>query len=179
MRKQMGEIRPIRSEADYEAALREISANFYNEPEPGSLEADRFEALLTSVEAYEVRHFPIDTPTQTESKPVQDEQAGGMLRERAQAALVLLGIENDVTLGQLSLANSTNDPAADRHQLAALALLPDRLEQLTGHDRMLCRHWMCSANHAFGEQTTPLHVLREPEGAERLLDYLESMLVRG
>jgi HTH-type transcriptional regulator/antitoxin HigA len=35
------EIRPIRTEDDYQAALREVSAFLDQEPEPGSPEGDR------------------------------------------------------------------------------------------------------------------------------------------
>lgn len=41
------EIRPIHTEADHKAALRQLSAYFDNEPEPGTPEGDRFEVLLT------------------------------------------------------------------------------------------------------------------------------------
>lgn len=56
------EIRPIHIKADYKAALREVSAYFDNEPEPGTPDWDRFEVLLTLVEAYEARNFPVDLP---------------------------------------------------------------------------------------------------------------------
>ncbi len=56
------EIRPIHTDADCKAALCEVSAYFDNEPEPGTPDGDRFEILLTLVEAYEARHFPIDLP---------------------------------------------------------------------------------------------------------------------
>ena len=56
------EIRPIHTKADYKAALREVSAYFDNEPEPGTPDGDRFEVLLTLVEAYEAKQFPIDLP---------------------------------------------------------------------------------------------------------------------
>lgn len=49
------EIRPIRTEEDYKAALREVSAYFDNEPAPGTPDGDRFEILLTLVEAYEAK----------------------------------------------------------------------------------------------------------------------------
>ena len=55
-------IRPLRSEADYEAALREIEAYFEHEPEPGSAEADRFDLLALVIEDYEERRWPIDPP---------------------------------------------------------------------------------------------------------------------
>lgn len=56
------EIYPISTENDYQAALREVSAFFDPEPEPGSPEGDHFKALLAFVEAYEAQHFPIDPP---------------------------------------------------------------------------------------------------------------------
>lgn len=45
------------SDAEYRAALREASAFFENEPEPGTPEGARFEALLATIEAYEAKHF--------------------------------------------------------------------------------------------------------------------------
>ena len=70
------EIRPIHTEADYRAALREVSALFDREPEPGSPEGDRFEILLTLLEAYEARHFPIDLPDPVAAIQFRMEQAG-------------------------------------------------------------------------------------------------------
>lgn len=55
-------IRPLRSEADYEAALREIEVYFEQEPEPGSAEADRFDLLALVIEDYEEKRWPIDPP---------------------------------------------------------------------------------------------------------------------
>ena len=70
------EIRPIHTEADYKAALHEVSAYFENEPEPGSPDGDRFEVLLTLVEAYEARNFPIDLPDPVEAIKFRMDQAG-------------------------------------------------------------------------------------------------------
>src|ERR1035437_2586512 len=70
------EIRPIHTEADYKAAMREVSAFFENEPEPESPEGDRFEVLLTLVEAYETKHFPIDLPDPVEAIKFRMEQSG-------------------------------------------------------------------------------------------------------
>lgn len=65
------EIRPIHTEADYKAALREASAYFDNEPELDSPDGDRFDVLLTLVEAYEAKHFPIDLPDPVEAMPAR------------------------------------------------------------------------------------------------------------
>lgn len=70
------DIRPIRTDADYRSALREVSVFFDHEPEPGTPEGDRFEVLLTLVEAYEARHFPIDLPDPVEAIKFRMEQAG-------------------------------------------------------------------------------------------------------
>jgi HTH-type transcriptional regulator/antitoxin HigA len=70
------EIRPIHTEADYQATLREVSAYFDNEPEPGTPDGDRFEVLLTLAEAYEVRNFPIDLSDPVEAIKFRMEQGG-------------------------------------------------------------------------------------------------------
>lgn len=55
-------IRPIHTEEDYRAALKNVSALFDNEPVPGTPEGDYFEVLITLIEAYEAKHFPLDLP---------------------------------------------------------------------------------------------------------------------
>lgn len=70
------EIRPIKTEEDFKAALREISAFFDNEPVPGSAEGDRFEVLITLVEAYEAKHYTIELPDPVEAIKFRMEQAG-------------------------------------------------------------------------------------------------------
>ncbi len=54
------EIRPIKNETDYEAALAEIDGLMNAEPD--TPEGDRLDVLATLVEAYETRHFAIDAP---------------------------------------------------------------------------------------------------------------------
>ncbi len=54
------EIRPIRSKADYRAALKEVE-RLWN-AEPGSRNGDRVEVLVTLIEAYEAKHHPIPAP---------------------------------------------------------------------------------------------------------------------
>src|ERR1700755_1777463 len=69
-------IRPIHTEDDYKAALRELSAYFDNEPEVGTEDGDRFEILATLVEVYEAKHFPIEAPDPVEAIWFRMEQAG-------------------------------------------------------------------------------------------------------
>ena len=59
------EIKPIRSEADYDAALEEIERLF--DSEPGTPEGERLEVLSILVEAYEDEHYPISLPDPIEA----------------------------------------------------------------------------------------------------------------
>ena len=59
------EIRPIRTEADYQAALAEIEHLF--DAAPDTPEGDRLDVLTTLVEAYEAQHYPIPTPDPVEA----------------------------------------------------------------------------------------------------------------
>jgi HTH-type transcriptional regulator/antitoxin HigA len=58
-------LRPIRTEADYDAALAEIESLF--EAAPNTPESDRLEVLTTLVEAYEARNYPILPPDPIEA----------------------------------------------------------------------------------------------------------------
>jgi len=53
-------VRPIRTEADYEAALMDIGELM--DARPGTPEGDRLDVLATLVEAYEAEHHAIDAP---------------------------------------------------------------------------------------------------------------------
>jgi HTH-type transcriptional regulator/antitoxin HigA len=55
-------IRPLHSEADYDAALMEIERYFENEPKVGTPEADRFDLLALIIEDYERKRWPIEPP---------------------------------------------------------------------------------------------------------------------
>jgi HTH-type transcriptional regulator/antitoxin HigA len=68
------EIRPIKSEADYEATLQEIEGLM--SAETGSPEGDRLDVLVTLVEAYEREHYPVDFPDPVEAIKFRMEQQG-------------------------------------------------------------------------------------------------------
>jgi len=59
------EIRPIKTKADYEAALEEIEQLF--QAEQGTPEGDRLEVLTTLVEAYEDQHYNLPLPDPIEA----------------------------------------------------------------------------------------------------------------
>jgi HTH-type transcriptional regulator/antitoxin HigA len=55
-------VRPLRSEADYNAALDAVARYFDNEPKPGTAAADRFDLLALVIEDYENKRWPIEPP---------------------------------------------------------------------------------------------------------------------
>jgi len=77
------DIRPLRSEADYDAALSDIEQYFEVEPQPGSPEADRFDLLALVIADYEAKHWAIDPPDPIEAIKYRMEQAGYGQRDLA------------------------------------------------------------------------------------------------
>ncbi len=70
------DIYPIRTEADYKAALQEISRLIESDPDIGTSDGDRLDVLATLVHAYEAKHFAIDLPDPVEAIKFRMEQAG-------------------------------------------------------------------------------------------------------
>jgi HTH-type transcriptional regulator/antitoxin HigA len=68
------QMKPIKTEADYEAALLEIE-RLWGAAE-GSSDGDRLEILITLAEAYEEAHFPMDMPDPIEAIKFRLEQQG-------------------------------------------------------------------------------------------------------
>jgi HTH-type transcriptional regulator/antitoxin HigA len=68
------DIKPIRTEEDYQAALSEVESLMT--AEFGTPEGDRLDVLATLVEAYEARHFPMDIADPIEAIKFQMEQKG-------------------------------------------------------------------------------------------------------
>jgi HTH-type transcriptional regulator/antitoxin HigA len=69
-------IQPIRNDDDYQAALAAVSASFDAPPLPNTPAGDRFDVLITLIEAYETKHFPIDLPNPIDAIRFRMEQAG-------------------------------------------------------------------------------------------------------
>jgi HTH-type transcriptional regulator/antitoxin HigA len=72
-------IKPIRTEPDYESALKEIERLF--NAKPGTTEADRLEVLTTLTEAYEEKHYVIPLPDPIEAILYHMESRGLSRRE--------------------------------------------------------------------------------------------------
>ena len=70
------DIRPIRTDADYRAALQAVQPYFDNEPDPDSTEGAHFEVLLTLIHAYEAKHHAIAPPDPVDAIKFRMEQQG-------------------------------------------------------------------------------------------------------
>ena len=68
------EIKPIRTEADYEAALAEVERLWG--AKSGTPNGDRLDVLATLIEAYEERQYPMDPPDPIEAIKFRMEQQG-------------------------------------------------------------------------------------------------------
>jgi HTH-type transcriptional regulator/antitoxin HigA len=86
-----GDVKPIRSPEDYEAALAEVERLWGTKS--GTPEGDRLDVLATLIDAYEAEHFPMDP---IEAIKFRMEQQGltrkdleGIIGSRARIAEVL------------------------------------------------------------------------------------------
>lgn len=68
------DIKPIRTEDDYRAALRDVESLM--SAEFGTPDGDRLDVLATLVEAYETRHFPMELPSPIDAIKFSMEQKG-------------------------------------------------------------------------------------------------------
>jgi HTH-type transcriptional regulator / antitoxin HigA len=67
-------IRPIKSKADHRAALKEIESLMM--AKANTPEGERLDVLVTLVEAYERKHYPLDLPDPVEAIKFTMEQRG-------------------------------------------------------------------------------------------------------
>src|SRR5438128_5211041 len=69
-----GEVRPIRTKRDYEAALKEVERLWG--AKAGTRDGDRLDVLATLIDAYEAEHYPMDPPDPIEAIKFRMEQKG-------------------------------------------------------------------------------------------------------
>ena len=67
-------VKPIRTEKDYEAALKEVERLWGTKS--GTPDGDRLDGLATLIEAYEDQHYPMDPPDPIEAIKFRMEQQG-------------------------------------------------------------------------------------------------------
>jgi|HubBroStandDraft_1064217.scaffolds.fasta_scaffold359607_1 HTH-type transcriptional regulator/antitoxin HigA len=89
-------IQPVRTEAEHDAAVARITQLMG--AEPGTEASDELEILVTLAEAYEAKHFPINTPDPVTVIKFQMEQRGlrrkdlePMIGSRARVSEILTG----------------------------------------------------------------------------------------
>ena len=76
MKKNAYPIQPIRTESDYQQALHRVAPYFDNEPALDSDAGAHFEAMVTLIEAYEAKHYPIAPPDPVQAIKFRMEQQG-------------------------------------------------------------------------------------------------------
>jgi HTH-type transcriptional regulator/antitoxin HigA len=93
------ELKPIRSEADYDEALAEVERLWGSKL--GTPDGDRLDILATLIEAYEDKHYPMDLPDPIEAIKYRMERQGltrkdlePMIGTRTRVAEVLNGKRN-------------------------------------------------------------------------------------
>ena len=69
-----GELRPIRTKADYNRALADVERLWG--AKGGTPEGDRLDVLATLIDAYETEHYPMDPPDPVEAIKFRMEQQG-------------------------------------------------------------------------------------------------------
>ncbi|MBB2166724.1 helix-turn-helix domain-containing protein [Gluconacetobacter sp. 1b LMG 1731] len=68
------DLKPIRNEADYDAALDEVGRLWG--AKSGTPDGDKLDVLATLIDAYEAKHHPIDPPDPVEAIRFRMEQQG-------------------------------------------------------------------------------------------------------
>ncbi|MFN4281628.1 MAG: type II toxin-antitoxin system HigA family antitoxin [Alphaproteobacteria bacterium] len=68
------DIKPISTKAGYNAALKQVEKLW--DAQPGTPDGDAVEILVTLIQAYEAKHFPIDDPDPVEAIKFMMEQKG-------------------------------------------------------------------------------------------------------
>jgi HTH-type transcriptional regulator/antitoxin HigA len=70
----MMDIKPIKNEADYRAALQEVEQLMLTQPD--TAEGEKLDVMVTLIEAYEAKHFPMDLPDPVEAIKFEMERQG-------------------------------------------------------------------------------------------------------
>ncbi len=67
-------IRPVKTKADYRAALKDVEALMG--AKANTADGERLDVLVTLIEAYERKHFPLELPDPVEAIKFQMDQKG-------------------------------------------------------------------------------------------------------
>ncbi len=101
----MADVRPIRSNADYERALADVELLWG--AAPGSVKGDKLDVLATLIEVYETKHFAIDVPDPISAIEFRMEQQGlnrgdlqSLIGPRGRVAEILSG-KRDLSINMI------------------------------------------------------------------------------
>ncbi|MEO7478850.1 MAG: transcriptional regulator [Lysobacteraceae bacterium] len=99
------DIKPIRTKADYRAALKTVESLMHAKANTPA--GDRLDVLVTLIEAYEAKHFPMDLPDAVEAIKFRMEQQGLTVKDlepligRSNRVYEVLNRKRGLTLGMI------------------------------------------------------------------------------
>lgn len=106
------EVRAIRNEETYRAALARVSGLIDLDPTPESAQGEELEILGTLIEAYEAKHYPIGLPDPIEAIKFQMEQMGTTVKDlepmigKSNRVYEVLARKRPLTLGMIRRIHS-------------------------------------------------------------------------
>ena len=123
------DIRPIKTESDYCETLHEVESLMT--AQLGTDAGDRLDVLVTLVEAYERKHFPMDLPDAVEAIKFRMEQQGLTVDDLVPA----IGRKNrvyEILAGRRPLTVRMIRALVDAFDIPAESLLNQRLSRRAG-----------------------------------------------
>lgn len=116
----MADIKPVRSQDDYERAMAEVES-LWGAP-AGTAKGDRLDVLATLIDAYEREHFPIEAPTPVEAIKFRMEQQG-LTRKDLESVIGSRGRIAEVLSGKRQLSVAMIRRLRDQLNIPADALI--------------------------------------------------------
>ena len=122
-------IKPIKTDADYRAALKEIESLMMAQPD--TPDGEKLDVLVTLVEAYESKHYPLDLPDPVEAIKFEMEQKGLTIKDlepmigKSNRVYEILNRKRSLTLNMIRrLHQELNIPAESLIKPSSPAIYP-------------------------------------------------------
>lgn len=108
----------ISTETEYVIALKEVSVLVDADPTPGTLDAERLDMLGALVEAYEAKHYALDSKNDNEGYLAGPQSRVSVGNVRTPRSVPLIGAAQENFYGALTAANGfTLSKAARMYKL--------------------------------------------------------------